>query len=118
LLRQTGLAVLGPAFASPTPASAAEIAAAYDGMSWSVIDTVQTSWSDKDLQRVDLLWGELEWPRSETLLFLMLHEVHHRGQLTVLMRLAGLKVPGVLGGSYEDWQAAGIGFDGLGRKGA
>ena len=43
------------------------------------------------------------WPRSFTLFVLIGHEIHHRGQMTVLMRQAGLKVPGIYGPSYEEW---------------
>jgi uncharacterized damage-inducible protein DinB len=38
----------------------------------------------------------------------MSHEIHHRGQMTVLMRQAGLKVPGVYGPSREEWTAYGM----------
>jgi uncharacterized damage-inducible protein DinB len=36
------------------------------------------------------------------------HLIHHRGQLTVLMRQAGLKVPGVYGPAREEWAAMGM----------
>ena len=32
------------------------------------------------------------------------HQTHHRGQMTVLLRQAGLKVPGVMGPTKEDMQ--------------
>ena len=32
---------------------------------------------------------------------LLHHEIHHRGQMTVLMRQAGLKLPGVYGPSAD-----------------
>ncbi|MCK4657684.1 MAG: hypothetical protein KAT85_11650, partial [candidate division Zixibacteria bacterium] len=34
--------------------------------------------------------------------------IHHRGQMTVLMRQAGLKVPGVYGPSMEEWEHFGM----------
>jgi uncharacterized damage-inducible protein DinB len=33
----------------------------------------------------------------------MKHEIHHRAQMTVLMRQAGLKVPGLYGPAKEEW---------------
>jgi len=34
--------------------------------------------------------------------FVMNHMIHHRGQLTVYLRLAGLKVPGIYGASADE----------------
>lgn len=34
-------------------------------------------------------------------------ESHHRAQMTVLMRQAGLKVPGIRGPAKEDWSQFG-----------
>jgi len=39
---------------------------------------------------------------------LVVHQAHHRGQMTVLMRQAGLKVPGVYGPAREEWTAYGM----------
>jgi len=41
-------------------------------------------------------------------MYLNLHQAHHRGQMTVLMRQAGMKVPGVYGPSKEEWSAFGM----------
>ena len=46
-------------------------------------------------------------PNSIFLMTLINHQNHHRGQMTVLMRQAGLTVPGVYG-SKEEWAAAGM----------
>ena len=35
------------------------------------------------------------------------HQIDHRGQMTVLMRQAGLNVPGVYGPSLEGWTSVG-----------
>jgi len=42
------------------------------------------------------------------LVSLITHQAHHRGQMTVLMRQAGLKVPGVYGPAREEWAAMGM----------
>ena len=52
------------------------------------------------------MYGE-KWPRGMSLSALMAHETHHRGQMTVLMRQAGLPVPGVYGPAKEEWAAMG-----------
>ena len=43
-----------------------------------------------------------------TLQVLVVHQAHHRGQMTVLMRQAGLEVPGVYGPSRQEWAAYGM----------
>ena len=39
---------------------------------------------------------------------LVVHQAHHRGQMTVLMRQAGLTVPGVYGPAREEWTTYGM----------
>jgi uncharacterized damage-inducible protein DinB len=41
-------------------------------------------------------------------MFLIQHQAHHRGQMTVLMRQAGLPVPGIYGPSKEEWANFGM----------
>jgi len=53
------------------------------------------------------MYGE-KWARGHTLMVLCTHQTHHRGQMTVLMRQAGLKVPGVCGPSKEEWAQFGL----------
>jgi uncharacterized damage-inducible protein DinB len=53
------------------------------------------------------MYGE-KWKRGTTLGVLAMHQAHHRGQATVLMRQAGLKVPGVYGPAREEWSAMGM----------
>jgi uncharacterized damage-inducible protein DinB len=36
------------------------------------------------------------------------HQTHHRGQMTVLMRQAGLVVPGIFGPAREEWAKMGM----------
>lgn len=43
-------------------------------------------------------------PRGVILRTLIDHQTHHRGQMTVLLRQAGLPVPGVMGPTKEDQQ--------------
>jgi uncharacterized damage-inducible protein DinB len=53
------------------------------------------------------MYGE-RWTRGFTLFASLLHEVHHRGQMTVLMRQAGLAVPGTAGPSKQEWAQWGM----------
>lgn len=85
---------------APVPSLAA-IRSSYAAATKALADAV-SGWSDEDLLKVDNLYGE-DWERGKTLLVLLTHEAHHRGQMTVLMRQAGLKVPGVYGPSLEEW---------------
>ena len=46
--------------------------------------------------------------KGKLLQIIMHHQIHHRAQLGVLMRIAGLAVLGVYGPSKEDWTAMGM----------
>lgn len=43
----------------------------------------------------------------ELLFFMIQHQIHHRGQMTILMRQAGLTVPGIYGPAKEEWAVIG-----------
>ena len=88
----------------PVPTTAAEIVAKYKEISASLIEQIKSKWSDSDLEVEDNLYGE-QWQRGSTLLILIKHEIHHRGQLTVLMRQAGVVVPSMYGPAKEGWVA-------------
>jgi uncharacterized damage-inducible protein DinB len=61
-------------------------------------------WTDATLQEETPMYGET-WKKAFALSVTIVHQIHHRGQLTVLMRMAGLKVPGVYGPAKEEWEA-------------
>ena len=107
MLAHTGLTIDGPAVEAPVPDAAAEIVAGYERGSASVLEQVKANWTDETLQQTDNMYGEV-WKRGFTLMALVCHEVHHRGQLTVLMRQAGLNVPGIYGPAREEWSAMGM----------
>lgn len=106
-MRRTGLDVPGPAEDTPPPAGAEEIADAYAQVAAALDEEIRLDWSDKSLESEDDMYGE-RWKRGYTLLALVLHQAHHRGQMTVLMRHAGLKVPGLYGPSREEWAGFGM----------
>jgi uncharacterized damage-inducible protein DinB len=96
-----------PAPDAPVPASAAAIVAAYDAASKAVAEEIGSAWTDATLEIEDDMYGQ-RWPRGQTLQALVLHQAHHRGQMTVLMRQAGLAVPGVYGPAREEWATHGM----------
>ena len=107
MLGSTGLKVDGPAADSVVPGSAAEITKAFKTASDSLIEQLKKNWTDESLETEDNMYGEM-WKKGMTLSALILHQAHHRGQMTVLMRQAGLKVTGVYGPSKEEWEAMGM----------
>ena len=106
MLERVGLKIDAPGFDKDCPASAAEIADAYERAAMSVADEVKKNWTDETLLETDDMYGET-WARGLTLFYLIAHQAHHRGQMTVLMRQAGLKVPGIYGPAKEEWAAMG-----------
>ncbi|MRR36554.1 hypothetical protein EG829_18170 [bacterium] len=104
---RTGLAIAGPPESAPLPLKAKEIAGAYNEAAISLLEAVRSGWTDATLEQTDEMYGE-KWKRGETLLALILHQTHHRAQMTVLMRQAGLDVPGVYGPARQEWAAYGM----------
>ena len=99
-----GLVVDAPNEHTPQPATAKAIADAYKAGSAAVETAVKAAWIDADFSTEIDMYGE-KWTRGQSLAALISHEAHHRGQMTVLMRQAGLKVPGVYGPAREEWAA-------------
>jgi len=106
MLGQVGITIDGPKHDTECPTAAAEIAAVYENAAKSVADEINANWTDETLLQEDNMYGET-WARGLTLFYLIAHQAHHRGQMTVLMRQAGLPVPGVYGPAKEDWAAMG-----------
>lgn len=107
MLSKTGFRTTSVAEDAPVPATAAEIAAAYRAAATEAGQMVALNWTDATLSVEDNMYGQ-KWPRGMTLAALINHEIHHRGQMTVLMRQAGLKVPGIYGPSRDEWTAFGM----------
>lgn len=107
MMGQAGLAIAEPGHKGEQPTSAMDIVAAYEHTSRSLLDNVLTNWTDDILTEETPMYGG-SWARGQTLLYLILHQTHHRGQMTVLMRQAGLGVPGTYGPSREEWSTMGM----------
>ncbi len=106
MLGLVGLKIDAPGFDQECPTFAAEISAAYEKAGKSVSSEIAANWNDETLLQTDEMYGET-WARGLTLFYLIAHQAHHRGQMTVLMRQAGLAVPGVYGPAQEEWAAMG-----------
>ena len=107
MMNRTGLQVDSPPIESDAPASAGEIRTAYEKSSLRLISEIRTKWNDDTLQMESDMYGE-KWKNGVTLGALITHQIHHRGQMTVLMRQAGLKVPGIYGPAREEWASMGM----------
>jgi uncharacterized damage-inducible protein DinB len=107
ILTKTGLSIEGPDWDAPIPATAADIAATYERVATAVGREVREKWTDATLLEEHDLYGMI-WANGYTLEILIRHEAHHRGQMTVLMRQAGLAVPGPYGPAKEEWAAYGM----------
>lgn len=103
---QFGLNIPDPDPHAPVPTSAAAIKSSYRKAAAALLDQV-SKWSDSDLQKEDNMYGQT-WKRGASLMALMVHQVHHRGQMTVIMRLANLPVTGVYGPAKEEWAQMGM----------
>ena len=107
MMGHTGLQVAGPGEREAVPAQAADIASGYRTAAAALTEQLRAQWNDASLQQMDKMYGE-QWSRAMTLQALVAHQIHHRGQLTVLMRIAGLPVHGVYGPAKEDWAKMGM----------
>jgi uncharacterized damage-inducible protein DinB len=106
MMNMVGLNIKSVGKDDPIPPTASEIADGYRKASDEFLAQLVDNWNDATLQEKDDLYGET-WKRGKTLMVVMIHEIHHRGQMTVLMRQAGLKVPGTYGPSKEEWSSYG-----------
>lgn len=107
MLGRTGLKVFSPDMTEWNEASAEHLSECYKNASESLVEKLKANWTDETLLQEDDMYGEM-WKRGVTLRSLIEHQIHHRGQMTVLMRQAGLKVPGIYGPAYEEWAAYGM----------
>jgi len=83
-----------------------ELVTHYKKYADQLIAAIISHWDDNMLERDTNMYGAA-WKNGFSLWVLLTHQAHHRGQMTVLMRMAGLKVPGVYGPSKEEWEAWG-----------
>jgi uncharacterized damage-inducible protein DinB len=106
MVGRTGLVIHGAPQHAAVPEKASSIADAYHQAAASLASQVESLWHDATLLQEDDMFGMM-WSRGTTLQSLIRHEIHHRAQMTVLMRQAGLIVPGTYGPAREEWAQMG-----------
>ena len=106
-INQTGLHIESPANDAPIPEHASEIADTYERVAQAALEAIEKNWTDDSLETTHTVFGQ-PWTRSRVLRAMVTHQIHHRGQMTVLMRQAGLIVPGVYGPAREEWAIVNI----------
>jgi uncharacterized damage-inducible protein DinB len=107
MMNRTGIKIKTCDESSDAPNSAKKIAEHYEKASKELVEELVNKWKDETLSEEDDMYGST-WKRGSTLVNLITHQIHHRGQMTVLMRQAGLKVPGIYGPSKEEWASMGM----------
>lgn len=101
IMRHAGLEFDAPDKTAPMPSRAAQIHSGYVDSAKAFLAAVEREWTDELLrEKVDFYGRRVSC--GVALAVTLYHEIHHRGQLTVFMRQAGLKVPGVYGPSKDD----------------
>jgi uncharacterized damage-inducible protein DinB len=78
----------------------------YKKQSQSLVKALNDNWTNDTLNVDFEMYGDT-WNGGMVLQALVKHEIHHRAQMTVLMRQAGLSIPGMYGPSKDDWSAMG-----------
>jgi uncharacterized damage-inducible protein DinB len=107
MMSKTGLQFEPVGDEHQVPASAKTIADSFRQASSAFVKAIREQWTDSTLMEERDMYGE-RWTNSFTLNMLIAHMIHHRGQMTVLMRQAGLRVPGIYGPSREEWSEMGM----------
>lgn len=92
---------------TPVPETAASIVEIYIDYSEQIAKSVNLKWTDSSLTDQVEMYGE-RWSKGTVLRVLINHQSHHRGQMTVIMRMLGLPVPGIYGPSKEEWVEIGM----------
>lgn len=107
MLSRVGLTFEAPEGDEHAPSSAKTIADAYRISATGLASAIQSQWTDTKLTESTDMYGEM-WLNATTLRMLISHEIHHRGEMIVLMRQAGLRVPDIYGPTREDWLERGM----------
>jgi uncharacterized damage-inducible protein DinB len=105
-LAMPGADLVKGGFIGPPPEDMATVIHTFNAASEGLLKGIG-AWSDADLEREDDMYGET-WKRGHSLQALVVHQAHHRGQMTVLMRQAGLPVPSIYGPVKEGWASYGV----------
>ena len=89
------------------PATFAEIIATYQDHNDALIELLRKKWRDSELTDKIEMYGQ-QWEKRKILSALVHHQIHHRAQMTIIMRLQDIEVPGIYGPSKEEWTKFGM----------
>lgn len=89
------------------PKTVAELKAKFLKFNNELIAALETKWTNTNLGDELTIYGQT-WTKGQLLSVLTKHMIHHRAQMTVIMRMLGIKVPGIYGPAKEEWSAFGM----------
>ncbi len=89
------------------PATPGEISKTFRLVAGEQISLMEDGLKDESLEEERDFHGSMQRV-GLTMKFLVFHQAHHRGQMVVLMRQAGLRPPGVHGPTREDFIGWGL----------
>ena len=89
------------------PETFSEIINIYKKHSEQLVELLKVNWTDSDLTKIIEVYGQ-KWEKRKILSALINHQIHHRAQMTILMRLKNIEVPGIYGPSKEEWTKYGM----------
>lgn len=89
------------------PSTMKDISEIYKKYSDIIVAEIENNWTDESLSEQVNMYGEM-WEKRQVLNVLIKHQIHHRAQMTVVMRLLDVKVPGIYGPSKEEWAQFGM----------
>ncbi|MDT3738267.1 MAG: DinB family protein [Candidatus Kapabacteria bacterium] len=107
MMSKTGLDIKELYDANEEPESVQQIISEYQRLSTEMENSLKDKWTDETLNQDFNMYGQT-WKGVDVLESLIKHQIHHRAQMTVLMRQADLKVPGIYGPSKDDWALYGM----------
>ncbi len=99
-----GLETGAPPRGTEAPVSAKLIADAFQSAAGALSQQATSKLTDGQLTEEIALFGRT-MTRAAALQVLIRHQIHHRGQMAVLMRMTGLVVPRIYGPSREETAA-------------
>ena len=103
-LALSGKWVFPPQF-PPTPATWGEVLTSFDATTTAMRDALATAPESRLDERVTFFVGPkqaAEIPVAELIWFMLLDSVHHRGQMSIYLRLMEAKVPSIYGPSADE----------------
>lgn len=91
----------------PIPSHFSEIIETYKLHSSQLQSLLQERWTDEGLTETISVYGQ-QWERRKILSVLIKHQIHHRAQMTTLMRIQNIPTPSTYGPSKEEWSKFGM----------